>query len=61
MAIHTEEQQELFEDNLWNLVAKYCVEEYELPDANVVYVLEKVKAKVLAGVDLDNIVSSYGK
>lgn len=55
-----EEQQELLEDKVWNLVANFQVEKHELPDANVVYVLEKVKAKILQGVDLDTIVSDYG-
>ncbi len=54
-----EEQQELLEDKIWNLVAKFQVEKHELPDANVIYVLEKVKAKILEGVDLDTIVSDY--
>ena len=54
-----EEQQNVFEDKIWNLVAKFQVENYELPDANVVYVLESVKAKILDGVELDAIVSDY--
>tara|TARA_B100001939_G_scaffold189167_1_gene162879 strand:+ start:710 stop:886 length:177 start_codon:yes stop_codon:yes gene_type:complete len=54
-----EEQQDVFEDKIWNLVAKFQVENYELPDANVVYVLESVKAKILDGVELDAIVSDY--
>tara|TARA_R100000734_G_scaffold19153_1_gene18663 strand:+ start:397 stop:573 length:177 start_codon:yes stop_codon:yes gene_type:complete len=54
-----EEQQDVFEDKIWNLVAKFQVEKYELPDANVVYVLESVKAKILDGVELDAIVSDY--
>ena len=54
-----EEQQDVFEDAVWKLVAKFQVEDYELPDANVVYVLESVKSKVLDGVDLDGVASSY--
>ena len=58
-AMNIEEQQDIFEDSVWNLVAKFQVEEYELPDANIVYVLESIKAKVIDGVELDTIVSDY--
>ena len=58
-AMNIEEQQNIFEDSVWNLVAKFQVEEYELPDANIVYVLESIKAKVIDGVELDTIVSDY--
>ena len=58
-AMNIEEQQDIFEDSVWNLVAKFQVEEYELPDANIVYVLESIKAKVIEGVELDTIVSDY--
>lgn len=57
--MNIEEQQDIFEDSVWNLVAKFQVEEYELPDANIVYVLESIKAKVIEGVELDTIVSDY--
>mgnify|MGYP003127253186 CR=1 FL=1 len=57
--MNIEEQQDIFEDSVWNLVAKFQVEEYELPDANIVYVLESIKAKVIDGVELDTIVSDY--
>tara|TARA_Y100001973_G_scaffold106779_1_gene187513 strand:- start:1307 stop:1534 length:228 start_codon:yes stop_codon:yes gene_type:complete len=47
-----EVQQVHFEEALWNLVEKFQLGEFELPDANIIYVFESVKATLMEECDM---------
>ena len=50
MGIHR--QQAVFEEMLWKLIILFQNDEFDLPDANIIYVFEDVKQRLLEEVDM---------
>jgi len=48
----TYDQQSAFEEDIWRLIVRYQGEEFELPDANIIYVFENVKVRMLEEFDI---------
>jgi hypothetical protein len=46
------DQQGAFEEDIWRLIVRYQGEEFELPDANIIYVFENVKMRMLEEFDI---------
>ena len=48
----TEQMQGHFQDAIWKLIIRFQNEEFELPDANIIYVFEDTKVRMLEEIDL---------